>query len=70
MKTEHLDFLAAVRLLVKKGGYIRRAGWDNKYRIALDVNMTLLCGYAQRGGFWGMLTAENILASDWEHVCE
>lgn len=71
MKTENLDFLAAVRLLKEKGGYIKRPCFGNGYRIILDyAHESITCCIYDIGGCNTILRAEDVLENDWEHVCE
>ena len=69
MKTENLDFLAAVRLLKENGGYIYRPCFENGCRIILDcAHGSITCCIYDIGGCNSILRAEDVLENDWEHV--
>ena len=72
-KTENLDFLAAVRLLKDKGGYIKLPEWLDEYIVFYGVieHEKLVCMFRDVvvrdvADFWNLLTAQNILRTDWD----
>ena len=73
MKTENLDFLAAVRLLKENGGYIYRPCFRDEWYIALDCAYGSIecCCYIYESGrlsdFY-LLRPEHVLENDWVHV--